>query len=41
MKNDAIEQKIHDQDAAEKVVPGNSHKKETKGFDDETDMEDF
>ncbi len=32
--------KIHDQDAAENIVPGNSHKIKTKGFDDETDLED-
>ena len=38
--DDAIDQKIHDQDAAENIVPGNSHKIKTKGFDDETDLED-
>ena len=38
--DDAIDQKIHDQDAAENIVPGNFHKIKTKGFDDETDLED-
>lgn len=38
--DDAIDQKIHDQDAAKNIVPGNSHKIKTKGFDDETDLED-
>ena len=38
--DDAIDQKIHDQDAAENIVPSNSHKIKTKGFDDETDLED-
>ena len=38
--DDAIDQKIHDQDAAENIVPGNSHKIKTKGFDDETDLQD-
>lgn len=38
--DDAIDQKIHDQDAAKNIVPGNSHKIKTKGFDDETDLQD-
>lgn len=38
--DDAIDQKIHDQDAAENIVPGNFHKIKTKGFDDETDLQD-
>ena len=38
--DDAIDQKIHDQDVAENIVPGTSHKIKTKGFDDETDLED-
>ena len=37
--DDAIDQKIHGQHAAEDIVPGNSHKIKTKGFDDETDLQ--